>query len=79
VRYWTNGLASGSGSGVQQRNFAAGTFQCSAGVTNDYWVTATNNWPLTTMTNVTMATFFFGAGNPTTNVWVIEGTHIHAQ
>ena len=79
VRYWTNGLTSGSGSGVQDKMFATGVFQCSAGVTNDYWITATNNWPLGTMTNVTMTTFYLGAGSPSTNVWVIQGTHIHAQ
>jgi hypothetical protein len=72
-------LTVGSGSGSQQKNFAAGVFQCPAGVTNDYWIAATNNWPLSMMTNVTMATFFLGGGSPSTNVWVIQGTHIHAQ
>jgi hypothetical protein len=78
VRYLTNGLTAGPGNGVQQRNIATGIFQCATG-TNDYWIYATNNWPTATMTNVQAAQFFFGSSNPSTNAWVIQGTHLHAQ
>lgn len=78
VRYLTNGLTSGPGSGSGGATFGTGIFQCGAG-TNDYWITVTNKFPPSTMTNVTAACFFWGVNSPSTNVWVIEGTHIHAQ
>ena len=58
VRYFTNGLG-GPGMGVQDKVFATGVTSCPIG-TNDYWITATNNWPMSTMTNVQGALFYLG-------------------
>jgi hypothetical protein len=79
VRYWTNGLTAGSGFGVQQKIFAAGVFQCTAGTTNDYWIIATNSFPMNVMTNVQLAMFYYATPSPSTNVWAIQGSHIHPQ
>ena len=77
VRYFTNGFALG-GNGTQAKQFGGGVFQCPVG-TNDYWLLATNNWPMATMTNVTFAEFYINNGGTSSNFWVIEGTHLHAQ
>jgi hypothetical protein len=78
VRYFTNGLSAGMGSGGQGKVFGSGVFQCGVG-TNDYWIVATNNWTPSTMTNVTFAEFFLSNLSPSSNCWSIEGTHLHAQ
>jgi len=77
VRYFTNGFTL-AGNGAQNKQFAAGVLQCPVG-TNDYWIIATNNWPVSTMTNVTFAEFLIYNGSPSSNFWAIEGTRIHAQ
>ncbi len=78
IRYFTNGLTAGPGSGSGGTSIGSGIYQCGAG-TNDYWITVTNKFSFSTMTNVTSACFFWGVNSPSTNVWVIEGTHLHAQ
>ena len=78
VRYMTNGLTSGGGLGVQDKQFAAGVINCTVG-TNDYWITATNNWIPSQMTNVQAALFYLGTGGISSNCWIIQGSSIKAQ
>jgi hypothetical protein len=77
VRYFTNGLG-GLGMGVQDKQFATGVTSCAIG-TNDYWITATNNWPTSTMTNVQGVVFYLGTQATSSNCWLIQGSSVRAQ